>query len=165
MTDYAQDTVTQVIDGLSYTSDKLPAMKAYGLLARCLQAGGPSGMKAVVQRFAVGFAESVPTLVEPAISMDPYIALIQLGGGLERDPELPRDLLSMVQVDKLRPASLASGKLVGDAFDTHFGGELPHLWRVCEFVAVHNFLGFTLGPRFPLGSRAPSETETEKSPA
>jgi len=151
------DTETKEIDGYTYTSTKLPAMQAHGLLARCITAAGSTGMQGFVARHAAGFAETAPLLVPGAKGVNLYGALLQLSHGVEQDPNLPRDLCAQLHVDKLRPANVGGGK-VSPMFDSHFQGELPHLWRVLEFVVVHNFLGFTLGQSFPLGAPAPAET-------
>ena len=156
------DTETKEIDGYTYTSTKLPAMAAHALLARCITAAGSTGMQAFVARYAAGFAEVAPLLVPGARGVNLYGALLQLSHGVEQDPNLPRDLCASLMVDKLRPANMGGGK-VGPMADTHFAGELPHMWAVLEFVAVHNFLGFTLGQSFPIGAPAPAETPKGES--
>ena len=168
MVDYTAEVAAHVIDGYRYTSTKMPAMRAYTLLMRCIQVLGPRGMRAVVQRHAPGFAEVAPALVvEAAKAIDIYGALYQVSTGMQQDPELARDLLAQVKVDKLRPANVSGGDIAPN-FDTHFTGEMPHLFRVLEFAAVHNYLGFTLGPRFrvgPLTSAAPATDGSSDSPS
>ena len=160
MVDYTQSTVSREIDGYTYTSTKLPCLQAVALLGRCCTALGDRGMRAVVQRHAQGFAEVAPTLVLAAQEINIYGAMLQGSYGVQQDPELPRDLLAAVKADKLRPANMTGGALTGPMFDQHFAGELPHMFRVLEFAAVHNYLGFTLGRRFPFGSVTSAETQT-----
>jgi hypothetical protein len=160
MVDYTQGSVSREIDGYTYTSTKLPALRAVALLGRCCTALGDRGMRAVVQRHAHGFAEVAPVLVLAAQEINLYGAMLQGSYGVQQDPELPRDLLEAVKVDKLRPANIAGGSLTGANFDQHFAGELPHMFCVLEFVALHNYLGFTLGRRFPFGSVMSAEIET-----
>ncbi|MEC9048876.1 MAG: hypothetical protein VYA51_12770 [Planctomycetota bacterium] len=161
MTDWQEPSVTFEVDGLLYTSDKLDCMTALKLLGRAGAAFGPRGMRSVVQRYARGFVDLAPTLIEAAGSqLDPFGALVQISHGIQHDPEFVRDLLSQVKVDKLRPAGMQGGALTGDAFAQHFAGELPHLFAVAEKVAVHNYLGFTLGRRFQLGSHSSAPTPT-----
>lgn len=146
MTDFSEPTVTVNVDGIMYTSTKLPCAKALELLGRCGQVLGERGMRAAIQRHARAAAELVPQLVIDAQKVNVYGAMLQISYGLQQDPGLPRDLLAQVKCNAIRPTG-AEGP-IGPAFDHHFAGELPHLFRVLEKVAVHNFLGFTLGPRF-----------------
>lgn len=160
MVDYTLPVVSQTIDGYTYTSTKLPCMPAYRLLLRCTKALGERGMKAIVQRYAAGFADVAPMLVVTSGEVNVYGALFQASYGLQEDPELPRDLLAQCKADKLRPANMSGGDITPH-FDAHFSGELPHLFRVLEFVAAHNYLGFTLGLRFPAGALTNAATETD----
>lgn len=159
MVDYTLPVVSQAIDGYTYTSTKLPCMQAWRLLLRAQKALGERGMKAVVQRYASGFAEIAPLLVVTSGEVNVYGALFQASYGLQEDPELPRDLLAQCKVDKLRPVNMSGGDIAPN-FDAHFSGELPHLFRVLELVAVHNYLGFTLGLRFPAGALTSGAIET-----
>lgn len=159
MIDYTEETVTREIDGFMYTSDKLPCMTAVKLLARAQLALGERGMRAVVQRHAAVLAEEAPLLVLGAKDVHVYGALLQASHGVEQDPTLIRDMLQGVRVDRYRPAG--PGGPVARVLDEHFKGEFPHLLRVLDFVAAHNYLGFTLGRRSLSGR--PSATPTAPS--
>lgn len=162
MIDYTEPTVSREIDGYIYTHDKPSATAALKLAGRVAQVAGPSGLKAIVQRYASGFAEAAPSLVVAAgAELNPFGALIQASYGLQQDPDLPRDLVAGMKVDRVRPAG--AGGTIGDRFDAHFAGELPHLFRVCEFALVHTFLGFTLGRPFPSGALTSPAAVTDAS--
>lgn len=162
MIDYTQPTVTREIDGIHYTHDKPSATDAIRIMGRVGQVAGPSGLKAIVQRYAAGFAELAPSLVVAAgADPNPYGALLQASYGLQQDPDLPRDLVQGMKCSAIRP--IGAQGTIGDRFDAHFAGELPHLFRVCEFALVHTFLGFTLGRPFPSGALSSPAAATVES--
>lgn len=157
---YQPPSVTEYIDGIPYTSAKFPASRALRLLARTVQILGEHGLQALVAAKAAAVAENAPRLVlqtQPRL----YGAMVQVAYGVAQDPELPRELCANLKVGE---SNRSKPGAVADVFDTHFSGELYHLFQVLSFVLAHNFMGFTLGePSIP-GSPGPAETNTgEKS--
>lgn len=117
------------IDGLRYTSTKLPATVGLELIPRITALLG-----AAFKPLALGSVEGI----SPEI-------LIRIADRAMRDglPALAKDLLSRVEVNELAGIK-SSGKVVDD-FDDHFAGEYMHLLRVCLFALVHNFRGPSRG--------------------
>lgn len=118
-------TIQLEIDGLIYTSTKLPASKALDLLPT---------------------AESIMRKVlfdQREISIEAFEAAFRSPiGTMQSLMPLMRDLLAQIQCSEVR-----GGKpgFVMPKFDEHFSGEYRHLLRVCFFSMVHNFGGPTYG--------------------
>lgn len=156
---YRDPTCTQEIDGIAYTSTKFPATAALGLLSRVVKAIGEHGLRALVAANREALAPVLPRLAAQA-KAQVYAAAVQIAYGLGEDLELPRALCAKLKASQLRPT--VQGGPVGEAFDAHFAGELPHLVRVLAFVLLHNFAGFTLGSHLTAGSPGTPETDTDE---
>ena len=137
MTDYAEMTVSQEIDGITYTSTKFGAMKQASLLGRLASVLGEGGLAMVASsglKFSEGLGDRIFKIIE------------NVAMGIRDDEKLLHDLCANLKCNKLRPAGEGSlGSLA--VFDAHFSGELPHLFHVLSFVVMHNYMGFSLGSR------------------
>lgn len=118
------------IDGLMYTSTKLPASAGLALWPRVTALLGAALTKAVV--------------TGESSDMDPGV-LVRLAERAMRDGlvDLIRDLLARTDCFCLRSTG-KPGKVAED-FDAHFAGEYAHLLKVCVFVLTHNLRGPTYG--------------------
>lgn len=121
------------IDGLMYTSAKLPASIGLELWPRLVALLG----SALTRSLATGDVDGI----------DVSAVFIRVADRAIRDGLLPlvRDLLQRMQCNKLYTTG-APGKVVDD-IDEHFAGEYGHLLRVCAFALAHNLRGPTLGGR------------------
>lgn len=137
MTDYTQLTVSEEIDGITYTSTKFGTIKQASLLGRLAAVLGEGGLAMVASsglKFTDNIGERIFRIIE------------NVAVGLRDDDKLLHDLCGNVKCNRLRPAG--EGSLSDFAkFDAHFSGELPHLFRVLAFVVMHNYMGFSLGSR------------------
>ena len=124
--------VSLEIDGLRYTSTKLPALAGLELWSRLLAMLGADMLRALVTGSLDGV--TMDALARAAVRST------QLGLS-----EAVRDLLAGVEVNEL--AGLKSPGPVGDDIDGHFAGEYMHLLKVCQFVMAHNLLGPCRGGR------------------
>ena len=162
---YQDLTVIEPIDGIIYTSTKLPTGKMLRLLSRTVKMLGEHGLQALIGLKAKALADKVPNLVlqtQPRL----YSAIVQMAYGVGEDPDLPRDLCAQLKASFLRPVNDKGGS-VQPAFDAHFAGEFPHLFAVLTFVLSHNLMGFTLGSLSMsgiLGSEKTSTTDPSSSP-
>lgn len=130
---YRDAVVTEEIDGIPYTSSKMPATAGLDIMARVVKVAGQRGLAALAGALDMSIA-------------DVFMALgVQLAEGLAEDPTLPKAIVRNVKCGKLRPMG-QPGELA-PAFDDHFAGEYLHLAKVMGFVLAHNFTGFTLGSR------------------
>jgi len=119
------------IDGLMYTSSKLPATVGLDVWPRVLAMFGPP----VVRAMALG---------------DDEMDLSALMGIAERASQsgvtlLIRDLLQRMDCGCLY-TSKKPGKVLSD-FDEHFAGEYMHLLKVVAFSIAHNLRGPMYGVR------------------
>lgn len=129
---YRDAVVSEEIDGITYTSSKLPATYGLDIMARVVKVVGQRGLAAMAGTLDVAI-------------VDVFMALgVQIAEGLAADPGLPKALLRNVKCGALRPTGQGD---LAPAFDTHFAGEYLHLAKVLGFVLGHNFAGFTLGSR------------------
>lgn len=127
--------ITHTIDGLVYTSTKLPCQKGLDVFFATLAMVG----RGLTHRLATGDLAGLDlsvlaTLAEQAIRHGAV--------------EVAKDLLGQTTCGTLRSGGLVGSKMAGNvkaAFDAHFSGEYLHLLRVCLFVMAHNFRGPTLG--------------------
>lgn len=120
------------IDGLMYTSSKLPASIGLELWPRVMALFGSAVTKAV----ATGDTEDVGAQ-----------ALLSVLDRAMDDGLLPlvRDLMQRVQCNKLYTTQ-QPGAVLSD-FDEHFAGEYIHMLKVAAFAVMHNLKGPTLGVR------------------
>lgn len=135
-TDLRANVVQLEIDGVMYTSTKLPARVGLELLPR------------VTGLLGAGLLRLVVTAEVEELGADRIMAaLVMVSERAMRDGLVPLvlDLLRNTACGKLR-GSGEDGP-VGPAFDDHFAGEYGHLLAVCAFVLAHNFKGPTLGGR------------------
>jgi hypothetical protein len=144
---YRDPIVTEEIDGIVYTSTKLPATKALSLHARVARVLGDEGLHALVVS-GLG-ARQVP----PAVYLTAVQRILERLGD---DVALPRDLCAELKANALRPTG--EGR-VQPVFDRHFAGEMPHMFEVCLFILRHNILGFTLGSLSLGGSHTSAATD------
>lgn len=149
---YHDLTVSEEIDGITYTSTKLPTTKGLKIMARTVAMVGESGLRAIV----VG-SKVVQSMIRGA-GPNVLSAAVEVAENLGRDPGFPLDLLTGVKCSALRPAG--EGPINAQNFEAHFRGEYMHLLGVCEFVLKHNFTGFTLGSHSTDGSPSSQSEKT-----
>ena len=123
--DLKRSTVQVEIDGLMYTSTKLPASIGLEIWPRLIALFGA----ALTRAMATG--EGIDFLGLASRAMDDGLM------------PLVRDLLQRMQCNKLRSTG-KGGRVVKD-FDEHFAGEYGHLLRVCLLAVAHNLRGPTYG--------------------
>lgn len=123
--DLKQRVLQHEIDGIMYTSTKLPAEPAGRLLPIVTRMVLPM-LRASGAGDALGVLEN---LASSAVD-DDWIGV-------------SKRLLDRTDCGKLQGRD-KSGRVLSE-FDEHFAGEFPHLARVTIFVALHNFWGFTRG--------------------
>ncbi len=152
---YRDNVMSENIDGIVYTSSKIPTGPALRLFGRVAVVLGESGLRLIATH---------TMMLRSLFSGDPrmFAAIVQIMEGLNADPTLPIDLLiaSGVKCNALRPGNKA-GDLDAKSFDLHFMGELPHLLAVLQFVLAHNFAGFSLGSLLTSGSHTNDTTSTD----
>lgn len=129
--DMKPSTVQFEIDGLMYTSTKLPASLGLEVWPRVTALLGNAMTRAVV--------------TGDVADMDIGQSLVGLADRAMRDGLVPlvRDLLSRMKCNKLR-SSGQGGDVLGD-FDAHFAGDYAHLLKVCVLALSHNLRGPTYG--------------------
>lgn len=117
------------IDGLVYTSVKLPAGVGLELWPR------------VVALLGSGLTRGLAT-GEGEVDLS---AFVRVADKAMKDGLLPlvRDLLVRMQCNKL--FTTGQPGLVNDDFDEHFAGEYAHLGKVCVLALAHNLRGPTYG--------------------
>jgi hypothetical protein len=120
------------IDGLRYTSVKLPAMAGVDLWGRLLALFGADVLRAMV-------TGDLGSLTVDGITRA-AIRATQLGL-----VDMIRDLLAEMSVSEL--AGIKEAGPVTNDLDGHFAGEYLHLVKVCQFAMAHNLLGPTRGGR------------------
>lgn len=118
------------IDGLMYTSQKLPASVGLELWPRVTALLGSAFTRAVASGDASGIDAG---------------ALLRVADRAMRDGLVPlaRDLLVRMKCGKLHTTG-QPGDVLAD-FDEHFAGEYPHLFKVLAFALAHNLRGPTYG--------------------
>lgn len=129
-------TIQHKIDGVTYTSTKLPARVGLELMPRVTTLVG-SGLLRLI---ATGEVDALP--IDRLAS-----ALVAVADRALRDGLAPLvlDLLASVQCGAFRDGG--EGKITADKFDSHFAGEYLHLLKVCALALAHNFRGPTFGVR------------------
>lgn len=138
--DLRKNLVQFEIDGLMYTSTKLPARVGLELFPRVSALLGAGLLRLVV-------TQEVEELGADRI----MAALVLVSERAMRDGLVPLvlDLLRETQCGTLRDEMDKEGRPKGGpvvpSFDTHFRGEYGHLLAVCAFVLAHNYKGPTLG--------------------
>ena len=127
-------TVQLTVDGLVYTSTKLPASVGLELWPRVAALLGA----ALTRAAATGEVEE---------GTDYGAAIVKVADRAMRDSLIPlvRDLLARMKCGKLYSTGEA-GDVLSD-FDEHFAGEYLHLLKVCVFAIAHNLRGPTYGVR------------------
>lgn len=156
MARYRENDAAETIDGLVYTSSKLPTMRGLAMLGRLAVALGEQGLRLIATNVVSLRSSFSAAIAKPQL----FTAVVQIMQGLNDDANLIPDLLAQVKCNKIRPAG-KPGELTRSAIDQHFMGEYPHLLEVVQFVVSHNLAGFTLGSLSTSGSRSSSETTTE----
>lgn len=126
--------IAHTIDGLVYTSTKLPCQKGLDVFFATLAMVG----RGLTHRLATGDLAGLDlsvlaTLAEQAIRHGAV--------------EVAKELLGQTTCGTLRSGGMTgqTGGNVKAAFDSHFSGEYLHLLKVVIFVMGHNFRGPTLG--------------------
>jgi hypothetical protein len=129
-------TVQCKIDGLCYTSAKLPFSIGVELAPRVASLVGNGIMKAL----ATGQGLEDVDLAELAA------LIVGVSDRAMRDGLMPivRDLLSRMKCGALRTGGEGS---VVPVMDDHFAGEYIHALKVCVFSLAHNYRGPSLGVR------------------
>lgn len=139
--------VVQVeIDGLVYTSQKLPASVGLALWPRLVSLLG----RGVTEALATGDVDNVDWLS----------TLIRISDRAMQDGLGPivAGLLARMQCNKRRGFTDGGpiGPGDGSAFDEHFAGEYLHLLKVCVLAVAHNLRGPTYGRHSSSGAQWPS---------
>lgn len=130
-----ESTIQFKIDGITYTSTKLPARTGLELWPRVTALLGAGLLRLIVAG-------------ESELGMDKLAAaLVVVSERAMRDGLVPLvlDLLARMQCGALRGGG--QGQITPDVFDTHFAGEYGHLLKVCAFALAHNLRGPTYGAR------------------
>lgn len=126
--------IVHTIDGLVYTSTKLPCEKGLDVFFATLSIVGRGLMHRVSTGDLAGLDLSVlAALAEQAIRHGAV--------------GVAKELLGQTTCGTLRSGGQV-GQLGGNLkahFDAHFSGEYLHLLKVAIFVMAHNFRGPTLG--------------------
>jgi hypothetical protein len=125
-------TVQMRIDGVMYTSSKLPASIGLELWPRLTALCGSALVRAVATSDMSGFDARVIVAVADRAMRDGLVTTCT-------------DLLKRVQCEKT-PSQPDGGHVIDD-FDEHFAGEYGHLLKVCAFALAHNLRGPTFGAR------------------
>lgn len=130
--DYKPRAVQFEIDGLMYTSTKLPATKGLELWPRLTTLLG-AGLTRAITTGDSGDLDGA--------------ALLRVAERAVQDGLIPivRDLLASMQCGKLYTSGQPGHVL--DDFDEHFAGEYGHLLKVAAFAVAHNLRGPTYGVR------------------
>ncbi len=123
-------TVQLEIDGLMYTSTKLPADLGLEIWPRC------------VVMFGAGLARALSTGDLASVGIQGIVAFASQASADGLMP-LFRDLLARMKCGQLHTTK-QPGKVLDD-FAEHFAGEYPHLIKVVAFAMAHNLKGPTLG--------------------
>lgn len=125
------------IDGLCYSSKKLPMSIGVELAARLTALIGNGVMRAL----ATGQGLDEVDIEEIAA------AVVGVSERAMKDGLMPlvRDLLSKMQCGSRVPDGPIVGSLTPEVADAHFAGEYPHLIKVLVFSLAHNYRGPTLG--------------------
>lgn len=144
----ALEALEKEIDGVRYTSTKIPAMRATKLQGRLVRALGPSAVRIAGSLVAAIGAEG-GGLEQFELER---VNFGEIGGALSEafsnlddsaTETLIREILSETSYfdDKGVPRKLFAGPGTGE-FDRHFTGELPRMWKVVGFALGVNFGGF-----------------------
>lgn len=150
---YHEHVVQEKIHGITYTSTKVSCTAALRMLSRAAKMLGEDGLRILLTVFAKGVPMGrLMQVLGPR-------AFVQFAGNLQEDESFPRDLMENVKASRILPGN--DGGEVATYFDTHFKGELPHMFAVCCFVLTHNLKGFTLGSLSIIGSLMSEPTPTE----
>jgi len=150
---YHDLVVTESVDGIRYTSTKLPTMAGLNLMGRTGIALGEHGLRTLVlAKVSTLDAIMAEVIAGTAVSRVVAAGLVQLARGLVDDPELARELCQGLKTET---------GAVADRFESHFSGEYPHLFKVLAFVLRHNFMGFTRGSLSTGGSHTSDATPTD----
>ncbi len=125
--------IVVTIDGLTYTTTKLPCSKGIEVWTHLSALLGPVFPAVMTGKFAGLDPRVVAKVAEQALRLGLVPVL--------------KDLLSSTSVDRLRSGGLTgeTGGNVRAHFDTHFAGEYLHLLKVCVLAAAHNLRGPSLG--------------------
>lgn len=123
------------IDGICYTSSKLPALLGLDVWTRLAAALGDG----VVRVLATGgeMDASAFVLVARALARDGVVDVL-------------RDLMKSTKCGAIGGHPASGKPLQGDLlphFDDHFAGEYLHLLKVVIFLVAHNLGGPTYGAR------------------
>ena len=131
-----REPVKKTIDGEQYTFCQLPARKNMKLLTRILKIVGPALGGAV----SGGDVESIMDL-----DIDPGAIISQLCSRLDENE------VEYI-IDSLLSQVLCAGKgEVSKVFDQHFGGRLPHMFKVVA-AALEVEYGDFFGGKLDIGN-------------
>ncbi len=129
--DMKSHTTTMEIDGIVYTSSKIPARIGWELLPRI------GTLLGAAMGPLLGEGEGIDAAVILSVCQQAMT-----------DGMMPvtLDLLQSMECNKLQGIEDRHGR-VADEFDQHFAGEYVHLVKVLIFAFRHNYLGFSRGSR------------------
>ena len=162
VTKFRDKTVQETIDGIVYTSDKLPTTTGLIIWPRLIRLLGEQLLAAVITGNLSVFED------DETGELSAIAAMRVAERADEIDfPDLARRLLANIRANKVNRIDGNEG-LIADHFDEHFSGEYLHLIKVLVFAAQHNIMGPTLGSLLKSGSRtspkAGPEAQTESRP-
>lgn len=127
--DFKPGQVQHRIDGVMYTSAKLPTSIGLELWPRITALLGA----ALTRTVATGEGEVDFGMIQRIAEAAARVGLVPICA----------DLLQRVQCGKLRSTG-KPGAVMSD-FEEHFAGEYAHLAKVCGFALAHNLRGPTYG--------------------
>lgn len=130
--DLKPKTVQHEIDGIVYTSTKLPLGTGIEVGSRVSVILGQSLFRMISIGEGAIFQADLITPIATRIVQDGGMSLVRL-------------LMSRTKVNRYQGQPGSKGGDLNDAIDEHFSGEYGHLLKVCFFVLAHNFRGPTLG--------------------
>lgn len=131
--DFRPNVVQVEIDGLVYTSEKLPTTVGLEVWPRLISMVGSSVTRSVARGDFGELGRAIVLGVMERAASEGVVSLV-------------RDLLRNMSCDALRIVPSKGGKVL-DHFDAHFAGEYGHLLKVLAIPVMHNLAGPTLGAR------------------
>lgn len=127
--------VQHTIDGICYTSVKLPAMLGLEVWTKLAAIVGDAVVKAV----ASGSLADMDAAE--------LLALVARAASKEGLGPVLLDLFSHTKVGAIAGNPKEQGALTPETFDKHFAGEYLHMLKAVAFVIRHNLAGPTFGAR------------------
>jgi hypothetical protein len=128
--DLSQPQVALDIDGLTYRSQKLGALKGMALFPRLVQVFGP-------------LLDSIMLPESGQLDSGVIMRVASMAAEDNALPKICQDMLANVTVSEIKGVGTAGA--VAKHIDTHFAGDYIHLVKVLIFSAMHSFMGPTRG--------------------